>query len=731
MKRIFKLLFVIAISLVFISCNSEKEKTKTPVVKTPTQEETKPTDVAIDYEEILNKALQTLNIPTEAEGEYELPTELQYGDYKIVLSWKGVNDNKLPASQDNDIELALKVEASLEGFKLDKSFTIRVLKNEVDYMAILDKAATLISNEDAYDSEAITFKEKDSIICDGYEIAVSYIYSKDILDKNGKIIFPNEEDVFVDVSCKLALNEYEKEYKLSGSIQLFSKKHMCEDYIETISIPEVINDDIELPTGNELVTVEWNSSNPRVLNNSGVVKYVSEDVNIKLTATVYCERDDDTYFADDLVYNVTVTRWDPTRRFELVIDSVTVPEETKYNLTLIKQLDYDVLCKWFSSDTNVLTDDGVVKRGAEDQEVILTLVLYCTDSEKTTAKTFSITVLATNLSDNEVETNEHNILDFAKDFNESNLNGLVLENGKVKLASGALTGTYESKVFHTLDFSRVVGSYSCITTANATCECSYSICVDGTWSKYFSYGVWGLGKTNGYSDSSDSVAKIDTDEIIVSNGKTANAIKYKFTLKRNAASTDTPVMSMVAMALTFSSYVPVIDTSSLPDSVDWDVPKLYQHDVPSIGGSICSPTTTTMLLLWKGIDINAKIVGTSYNYPHEYIARMATDSGHNIFGNWSYNMICAGSFGVDAYVATMSWDEARYQLANFGPIGASIKGNFGIYSTNGHLIVVRGYRITNGSTTVICNDPNVRGTYYEVSLDIFLNAWRNVSYVIL
>ena len=39
-----------------------------------------------------------------------------------------------------------------------------------------------------------------------------------------------------------------------------------------------------------------------------------------------------------------------------------------------------------------------------------------------------------------------------------------------------------------------------------------------------------------------------------------------------------------------------------------------------------------------------------------------------------------------------SWDELKYHLATVGPVGASIKGDTGIYKTGGHLIVVVGYK---------------------------------------
>lgn len=734
MKNLLKVVLVLLVSIFIIGCSkTNNTKTQEPKETEETKEQTAEEKARIT--ELLNKALESLNIPKETSSNLSLLSELKVEDLEATLVWSSSNkevieDNGTIHQKGVDENVTLEVKATIQGkeITLSKTFSVKVLKVNIDTDLVFNELKKHLNPE-----ESIKFKLPNSIKVEGIDFNIQYTYDSEFVSSEGVITLQEEKEESVTVKASFNYNGdiFEEEI---GTVTIPSMKTLCDRYVsENIDIPEIINSDIDLPTGDDIVTVEWTSSVPRILNNGGLVRYVSEDAAVKLTATVFVEYGKDTYFADDLEYNVTVTRWDPQRRYDLVIGNVTVPEETSYNISLIYALEYDVLCKWESSDPSIITNDGKITRTNVDQEAVLTLTLYCTDSTKTMTKEFPVKVLLTNLGPNEVETSEHNILDFAKDFNTSNFNGLVLENDKVVLASGALTGTYESKIFYpSVEFYEIVGSYSCVTTSNATCEVSYSLRVGETWSKYFSYGVWGLGKSNGYSDTSDSLAKISTDEIMVTNGKTANAVKYKFTLKRDKTTTDSPVMSMVAMAIFSNDYNITIDTSSLPDQFDWDVPKLYQHDVPSIGGSICSPTTTTMLLLWKGININSMIQGTSYKYPHEYIARMANDSGHNIFGNWSYNMICAGSFGVDAYVSKMySWDELRYELVHTGPIGVSIKGYFGSYTTNGHLLVVRGYKINNGVTTVICNDPNVRGTYYEVSLDTFMGAWRLVSYVIL
>ena len=253
--------------------------------------------------------------------------------------------------------------------------------------------------------------------------------------------------------------------------------------------------------------------------------------------------------------------------------------------------------------------------------------------------------------------------------------------------------------------------------------------INGTWSKYFTYGAYGLGRNNLYYDDSDAIAEISTDEINVLNEKTADAIKYKFIMRRTSTSEKSPVLSLVAMAFKIPGYVYNVDVSNLPKEKDNDLPKLYQYAVPEIGGTICSATTTTMLLKWKGFDFSNK----GDTYEHEYMANMVADRGHNnpTYGNWSYNMITAGAFGVDAYVVrTYSWNEAKYLLNTIGPIGTNVRGYFGSYNTNGHLVVLRGYRETASGTICIFNDPAVKNVYVELPLETFLNCWRGVSYII-
>ena len=568
---------------------------------------------------------------------------------------------------------------------------------------------------------------KDSYIYDGIKYDVTYEMDNEALNDNGEINPDSDNDIIVNIKVNVSDGKTVKSFDYNNR-KVMSMKNIVSSAKSKVNIPDVVNKDLSFPSSIGKVRVRWSTSNVDVIGRNGACSYVSEDTNVIITATFSMKNDFDISFSETEEYNIVVKRWDAQTRYEKVLDSIVVPDTAIYDINLKSKLDYDVDCIWESSDESSISNIGKVNRSNSDKDITLKLTMCCSDSSEKKELTYNVKVLKYETTEGEMNFNKHVLINRANELNTSKMNNLKYNGEKVVLSDGALSGTYESEVYNTLEFRRVVGSFSCITSENATCELAISIKVDGEWSKYFTYGEFGLGRNNLYYNQTDTKSYMDTDMIEPKSGYKGGGVKYKITLKRDSLSTKSPELSLVALALFIIDYNYVVDTSNLPDSVDWDLPKLYQHDVPGIGGVICSATTTTMLLKFAGYDFSDK----GYQYEHQYMANMVADRGHNnpTYGNWSYNMMAAGAFGINAYVGKMySWDEIRYYLANNGPIGVSIGGNFGIYSTDGHLLVLRGYRIENGETTVICNDPNVKGVYYEVSLEIFLRCWGSVVYI--
>ena len=502
---------------------------------------------------------------------------------------------------------------------------------------------------------------------------------------------------------------------------------MLEQAANTVTFPEVIRGDINLPKEVAGFYAEWNTSNKKVLTKEGIYTYVEENIEVTLSLTLIYGNDEEFYDKD---YVVIVGPYEDTVAVEVAKGEYEFVSEIKTNyIKLPKEFNYGVTGTWSVNKEFINVETGEISEIAEEQIVKFTLKLQKGEAVQTIVYTVVVFPYTG------FRAVGHNIVEEAKDF-KGTFENVEFVNGKVVLVDGATSGTYTSVEIDTLKFEEVVGSWNCITGLDRTCELKVSVCINGTWSKYFTYGEWGLGKDNYYYNQTDTNVKMSVDEIILLNGKQGEKIKYQVVLKRNSASAPSPELARVGFTLSMEDYTYEVDVTGLPSQADWDLPKLYQHDVRSVGGVICSPTTTTMLLKYRGLDFSeqAKTYKNASSwgvYEHGYIASLAADPGHNspTYGNWTYNMAVAGAFGRKALVVRMySWEELKYYLATVGPVGATIGGNFGIYSTNGHLIVVRGYKEVNGNTTVICNDPNVSGVYYEVSLDIFMNAWhRNNS----
>ena len=328
-----------------------------------------------------------------------------------------------------------------------------------------------------------------------------------------------------------------------------------------------------------------------------------------------------------------------------------------------------------------------------------------------------------------------NLIDDAKTMFEGKCENVVLEENIIRLAEGKKEGFVESYEISCDGFTKMVSSWVAITDKTKTVEVMIKVRVDGIWSKYLSYGAWGLGRENYYYNDEDELAEIFVDEIYIKNGKKADGVMYKVILRKDEE--ESPELKNICVMLhsNVNNYEYDGDNSNLPNIVEYNVPRLNQNIVPVIGEEMCSATTTAMLLKYHGFDF------TEFDeFEHRYVASLVADPGHNAptYGNWAFNTAVIGAYGLTSFTYGMTgWEELKHHLATVGPVGASIKGDTGVYKTPGHLLVVIGYKIVNGNTFVVCNDPNINSRFgeglfvrYEYPLDVFMNFWRKVVYTV-
>jgi len=488
------------------------------------------------------------------------------------------------------------------------------------------------------------------------------------------------------------------------------------ELLDEIVIDEVVSENLTLPDTYELndniVSAIWNSDKPRVIAIDGKVTRGLNNEEVTLTVHLF--------YGTETVHKVfpVLVPGSPELQGYSIVYNLNMPFQIVQDIELPTEFAFDTTGTWKTSDPNVLTNKGKIPDDFEGTKTVTLTLTLDTGYEKEFLMT--------------VSSNNHLIID--SEFNGSSENLTLNEEGRLVLEEGLLEGTYESDIYETLFFTDAVASWAATSSKQATVELFVRLRVNGEWSRYFSYGEWGLGNENKMTTGqSDNLVTLSQDELIVRNSSTANALQFKAILRRNASTDASPELALIAAALNIPDYKFNVDTSKLRQEVDYDVPKLYQHVVPEIGNQICSPTSATMLLQYYGHKLTD--IG-EYEYPHEYIARLFNDYGNNIFGNWVYNTVGISAFGEISYVKRMySSDELLYHLDSVGPVSASVRGTLVgesgySWTTSGHLIVVRGYRIEDDQVYILANDPNLKDVYEEYKLENFMSFWRNVVYIV-
>ena len=539
------------------------------------------------------------------------------------------------------------------------------------------------------------------------------------IDYNTAIVFDPDVEIEVGLIGNFSIENYSENVSFIVTVTPRTPVIQAEisKKIENFSIVESTIEDIELPLEYDGMTVSWKSSAISFIKNDGTVNRDVKDRNVKLTATF-------TYDGVSLSkdYYVKVLKYTNLELIEEIIETIELPTETNQdlNLYLLKYYDYDIIGTWSSSNEDIVSSKGDVTLPEEDTVVELTVVLSLGDDKM--EKTFSVNVLS------KYAGKMHQVIHRAADLDPNRFDDVRIKDDKLVLAGGSSTGFYLSGVIETMDFNELVVSWAAVSSKYNTVEVMVKVRVEGEWSDFVTYHPWGFGLENKCHNQKNDLIELSTDEVKVLNKKYADAIIYKIILR---GSTKSPELSLISFALNNPNYIYNVDLTGIPSETIYDVPKLYQGAVPTIGNSICSPTTSTMLLKYKGEDFSE-----FDEYEHRYIALKFKDYGNNIFGNWVYNTVGISSFGYNAYVARMySLEELVKHLTTGGPVGLSVKGqmtsNEKDYYTAGHLIVCVGYRYDeNGNLFFVCNDPNVPNVLCEYTEYVMKNTWRNVAYIV-
>jgi hypothetical protein len=245
---------------------------------------------------------------------------------------------------------------------------------------------------------------------------------------------------------------------------------------------------------------------------------------------------------------------------------------------------------------------------------------------------------------------------------------------------------------------------------------------DGTYTDWFSWGVWSAIKgLSGSASTKNEHGKVGID-ILDLNEECEGVVKYRIDIKQKKD--HSPIVYNVTLASDKEDSLLKAPTDTYKKL---DVPYRRQTDVPEIGGQICSATSLSMILLYLGEE----------GLEVEDVAWGVRDYGAQRFGNWAYNVAYAGELGYNAYIDYFDIDAIKWAVYTGHPLACSIRVKAGQlsasgypgYQSNGHLLCVVGYEERNGKKWLLINDP----AHPEVDAILesdFVNIYRGVSYIV-
>lgn len=314
----------------------------------------------------------------------------------------------------------------------------------------------------------------------------------------------------------------------------------------------------------------------------------------------------------------------------------------------------------------------------------------------------------------------------SQDFNNGTMENVVVDetvgNGAVKLADGATEGVFLSAEYDITDFEEMVASWNATLQGKGSVEIqarAYIVSHNdtdkrGDWSGFLTWGQYGPQVQRGGQGGNDGDVHGDNgwvfmneDIFSVRGVHGGTKVQFKAILRRENATDPSPVLRQINATIRNTNsgreieatYAETPYEGTLPNQVH-NVAPAYAQGIrhPEIGGSICSPSTISMMLNARNPELDL--------LPEEAALNLY-DFGNGIFGNWAYTTSFAGLYGYESYFQYGSLEIMMQELAKGNTVGLSVKysnkkngsypyleGSYG--STGGHLISIIGYEYEEG-----------------------------------
>lgn len=286
-----------------------------------------------------------------------------------------------------------------------------------------------------------------------------------------------------------------------------------------------------------------------------------------------------------------------------------------------------------------------------------------------------------------------------------------------ELAQGVTQSTHEFTlqpadglfVYESAPIHHARGFDEALVSFNADVPAGTSMSVDvrvgtvahGLVSPWMTIAWWGAGSVGepvrAFSDEATGLAgKIDIDYFVS---------KQTFDLMQYRVRTTSADVRVQRIGISFGEPKSSVHRWSWRETTRRSEPRrlpvpFFSQRTPrgELSGRLCSPTSVTMLLNYRGINSSV------YD-----VAQTCHDPEHDLFGNWPRNVQGAYVLGLPGYLTRIdTWAQVERYFASGQPIIASVQVAEGelrgapYKKTGGHLIVLHGF---TEDGNVIVSDP--------------------------
>ncbi|HEX2869414.1 MAG TPA: C39 family peptidase [Ignavibacteriales bacterium] len=235
---------------------------------------------------------------------------------------------------------------------------------------------------------------------------------------------------------------------------------------------------------------------------------------------------------------------------------------------------------------------------------------------------------------------------------------------------------------------------------------------NGGWSPWLTVGYWKSNLWSSYGSVSFNGGKVDVD--FVQLYSYCSKWQFQVVMKRtNAANTSASLHKLsffVSDSRTTANTNITAIVNDKPAAIFIPTDHFYQYSLdPGIGGNICSPTSTSMVLRSYKIMVD----------PLQF-AKDNYDTYWQMFGVWPKAVQNAAQYGLNGAVTRYrTWSETRAVMAAGGRVVMSVAKP--LYT--GHLIMLAGF---NANGDPIVHDPARRDGYaYVFDKTALSQSWFN------